>query len=800
MTQTSGTRPPYLAALAVGLAVFIGYLLTLAPTVTFWDAGEFIAAAKTLGIPHPPGTPLFVLIAHVWGTLVPVGEFAYRTNMLSALLSAGAAACFFLVAHESLRGEAEGLDEGASRLLRIGGAAAAAVIGAFTFTNWQNSNETEVYGIATFTVAAICWLCLVWRARRGTGVAPRILLLIVYLGGISMGNHLLALLVGPAVVMFIWATLRQDPAPEPERRRAEWAQLAVVAGVWTLLIGTGLGHKALSLVGVICFLAAAGFAASSRATKFAVTTLFLAAIGMTPYLYLYIRSGQNPIINEAAPSTVDALLAVIRREQYPPRTPFDDPTVLSGPNNPGRSLSIIGLQVQNYLLYYHWQWGKGLSAMIGKVPVGVFLVTLPFFSLGMLGMLRQRRADRPAWWLLLTLFLVTGLGLVAYMNFKPGFSLGYDLFPNFEDHEVRERDYFFVVSFVVWGVWAGMGLAALVRQLLRPGSRLPRAAAAGAFAIALVPVALNWRDASRRHGPDARLAADFAYDLLNTAPPYGILFTFGDNDTFPLWWAQEVEGIRRDVTVVCLALGNTDWYIRQLRDNGTREVDRDALPAIWRDSLPAGATAPSAPLHSMTDDQVQAAMVAQVLQQPLTVSFGNFSRTFAAGTFLRPTDVLAIRVIQENLGRRPLVWSVTAGRFFGGLDDRVLQQGLGYRLLPAPPDTTAPGIAPGTVGGIPVDVPVTNRLAWETYRYADLLAEGSSSLETTEASMARALALPFTVLAFVHESEGRPDQMIRNLEQAVKLNPDPALASALDQLGRQYFQAPIPDSSATLPR
>ncbi len=286
MTEDATSRPPYLAALAVGLAVFIGYLLTLAPTVTFWDAGEFIAAAKILGIPHPPGTPLFVLIAHVWGTLVPIGEFAYRTNMLSALLSAGAAACFFLVAHESLRGTAAGLDQGAARLVRLGGGAAAALIGAFTFTNWQNSNETEVYGIATFTVAAICWLCHVWRARRGTGIAPRILLLIVYLGGISMGNHLLALLVGPAVVMFIWAVLRHDAASDPGQRRSEWAQLAVVAGVWMLLIGTGLGSTTLSIVGLLCFLAAAGFAATSGETRFAAATLFLAAVGMTPYLYL----------------------------------------------------------------------------------------------------------------------------------------------------------------------------------------------------------------------------------------------------------------------------------------------------------------------------------------------------------------------------------------------------------------------------------------------------------------------------------------------------------------------------------
>ena len=122
MTDTSLPRPPYRLALVVSLAVLAVYTLTLAPTVTFWDAGEFIAAAKVLGIPHPPGTPLFVIITHVWGTLLPFGEFAWRTNLLSAVLSAGAAGFFFLVAHESLRVLASGMDAATAKLIRAGGA------------------------------------------------------------------------------------------------------------------------------------------------------------------------------------------------------------------------------------------------------------------------------------------------------------------------------------------------------------------------------------------------------------------------------------------------------------------------------------------------------------------------------------------------------------------------------------------------------------------------------------------------------------------------------------------------------
>ncbi|HEU5049375.1 MAG TPA: DUF2723 domain-containing protein [Gemmatimonadales bacterium] len=789
MNDTIARRPPFLAAVAVFLVVLTGYVLTLAPTVTFWDAGEFIAVARILGIPHPPGTPLFVLIAHVWGSLVPFGEFAWRTNLLSAVLSAGAAGFFFLVAHESLRAAAAGLEEASARLVSLGGAAAAAIIGAFTFTNWQNSNETEVYGIATFTIAAICWLCHVWRARRGTPGASKLLLLIVYLGGISMGNHLLALLVGPAVVMFLWATLRSDPAADPARRRVEWAELAVVAGVWALLIGTGLGSSTLTFLGLACFLAAATFAAMSGAGTFAAATLFIAAIGMTPYLYLFLRAAQDPVINEADPSTWEALLAVIRRAQYPPRTPFDDPTELSGPGNPGRSLTLIGLQLQNYILYFHWQWGRILSSQwIGSI------VTVVFFSLGFHGAWMQRRSDRAAWWLLFTLFLVTGLGLVAYMNFKPGFSQGYARYPDFEDHEVRERDYFFVVSFVVWGVWAGMGLAGLARRALAALRPVPRPAAGLVFLGALIPVALNWTAASRRHGPDATLAADFAYDLLNTAPPYGVLFTYGDNDTFPLWWAQEVEGIRQDVTIVCLALANTDWYIRQLRDNPLRDLDPAQLPAIWRDSVIAK---PTWPVHTLTDEQIAATFtqgaMQQLWEQGASVDFAGFTRTYRPGEIGQPRDVVAIRVLQQNLGRRPIVWSVTAGRSFGGLGDRALQRGLGYALLPAPPDTAQPHIVGSVLGALPVDVAATDQLSWNTYRYARLFEAEELRLDATSEGMARSLAYPFTVLTFAYEALGDRARMLRNLERAAKLNPDPQLGAILDQLRLEALQG-MPDS------
>ena len=134
-------------------------MFTLAPSVTFWDAGELIASMHNLGIPHPPGTPLFVLLGHAWAALLPVGEYAWRTNLMSATFSALAAAGFFLVAHDALQRGTPDMAPAPRRLVTIGGGMAAGLMAAFTYTQWQNSNETEVYSIATFTIALICWIC-----------------------------------------------------------------------------------------------------------------------------------------------------------------------------------------------------------------------------------------------------------------------------------------------------------------------------------------------------------------------------------------------------------------------------------------------------------------------------------------------------------------------------------------------------------------------------------------------------------------------------------------------------------------
>src|SRR5206468_3231464 len=161
-----------------------------------------------------------------------------------------------------------------------------------------------------------------------------------------------------------------------------------------------------------------------------------------------------------------------------------------------------------------------------------------------------------------------------------GFSLFWNEYRTIAQHEVRERDYFFVVSFQVWGIFVALGLVSLVR------SWHSRGIVAAAVLITLLPFAANFSAASRRHGPDATIARDLAYNLLQSVEPYGVLFGYGDNDTFPVWYLQEVEGVRQDVTLINLSLANLDWYLRQLASRPTRPFDPSHAPAIYRTLAP----------------------------------------------------------------------------------------------------------------------------------------------------------------------------------------------------------------------
>src|SRR5438552_3261490 len=169
-------RPSSLAAGIAGFAVLVLYAVTLAPTTAMWDTSEYIAAAYTLGLPHPPGNPLFVLLGRVM-TLLPLfgPNVATRINVLAALCSAVSAGMWFLITERVLVGWFP------ERWQRITGGTLAAVIGATAFTVWNQSVVNEkVYTVSLVGIAIVSWLMIRWSDEPDGRRADRILVLVAY--------------------------------------------------------------------------------------------------------------------------------------------------------------------------------------------------------------------------------------------------------------------------------------------------------------------------------------------------------------------------------------------------------------------------------------------------------------------------------------------------------------------------------------------------------------------------------------------------------------------------------------------
>jgi hypothetical protein len=309
--------------------------------------------------------------------------------------------------------------------------------------------------------------------------------------------------------------------------------------------------------------------------------------------------------------------------------------------------------------------------------------------LGLFGGWVHWKRDRQSFWFFGPLMLTMTLVLIKYLNFRYGYSQAQELGDSIE-REVRDRDYFYLWSFSAWSVWAALGLAfvwesvaALIGsekiQMGRETLELPRKrswlVASPVLAVAFVPLFGNW-EASTRKNDDT--TAMFAHDLLNSVEPYGILVTVGDNDTFPLWYAQEVEGIRKDVVVANTSLLNTDWYTRQLIRNPVREYEAEKGPAIYKDG---NWSKPTTPVLRMS--MTEADSVDLYIELPDTVRFeAHGINTKIAPRILTRADIFVLQMIKDNPGRS-VYFSRTSGSYGRelGLDQYLITQGLARKLL-----------------------------------------------------------------------------------------------------------------------
>ncbi|HTK52597.1 MAG TPA: DUF2723 domain-containing protein [Gemmatimonadaceae bacterium] len=544
---------PRRAFVLVGTTLGVIYLASLAPGVTFWDAGEFASAVESFGIPHPPGTPLFILVARVWRLLFGFLPTAIATNLLAAACTAVAGGVAAIVVTRWTRDVTVAFAAG------VGFGSAATV--------WLNATETEVYSASLLLSVIMLYVGVRAHVDRRTARAEagwptprpalgRYDLLLAYLFAITPPLHLSAMVAAPAAIAL--ATIDRD-------LRIDGLRAGILVAAAVLATGVGTGSLPIAAAGLV-MLAMWALATWHRPDghRDATAILALIAVGASSFLYLLVRARYDPAINQGDPANLAGVIEVIARRQYdvaglwPRRAP-------------------LWLQIGNFIQYADWQYALGLDQWVGASPVRTPL-TAAFVALGIVGSQWHRRRDRRTWAALVVLVASATLGVVLYLNLKAGPSFGYGVLPANADREARERDYFFALGFAGFGLWIGMGAVALARRIARR-TALPRLAIVGPL-VAALPFLLNWRAVDRRREPAATLPDAFARATLESAPPRAVLFVAGDNDTYPLWYVQVAEHVRRDVTVVTVPLIPAEWYRAELaRRQGLYEL---ADTARWK--------------------------------------------------------------------------------------------------------------------------------------------------------------------------------------------------------------------------
>ncbi|MBI5267642.1 MAG: DUF2723 domain-containing protein [candidate division Zixibacteria bacterium] len=594
MTHRPFDRLYWLGAIFVWLGSFVVYLLTVQRTIPFWDCGEFIASAAILGIPHPPGTPLFVLIGRLFSLLPVVDDVSWRINLISVISSAFTAMLAYMVAVRLIRHFFSDPGAIANRIIATAGAVAAGFFVAFGDTNWDNSVEAEVYGIAMALCMLIVLLALKYYGERGTGSATKYMIMAIYLAVLGVGIHMTVFLVVPTcalvfilkddagrrdwliVCLFIIAELLLIMLFSNGRggspmfylisavlgavalimlyKNINWGRVIAIGGVSSIMIGFA-EFLQIGLPVAIGLLLVIGVLARAKGWKIdwrsGLAVLAVAVVGFSVQLFIPIRSSLHPRIDENLTSrSYSQFVNFLDRKQYGSVSMVDRMFQRRGAweNQFGRHSNM------GYWSYFEEQYS------------GAGWQFVPFLALGILGLTIAIKRRLELGLPFLVLFLLCSVGLILYMNFADG--TRYD--PQTQDAylEVRDRDYFFTPAFVVFGIAMGLGVAGIMSwfadRFARGESSRLRIVSASAL-LAFLPVfalADNWHANDRSLN---RIAYNYAKNILDSCEPNAILFTSGDNDTFPVWALQEAYGYRKDVRVVNLSLLNTDWYVETMK-------------------------------------------------------------------------------------------------------------------------------------------------------------------------------------------------------------------------------------------
>jgi len=688
----------------VFLFSFIIYFTTMAPTVSFWDCGEFIATSYSLGVPHPPGSPLFLIIGRLFSMLPLSSDIAFRVNIISPIISALANMLLYLIIVKVVVHWRKSVNNVNDAIVAFGGALVGALAFAFTDSHWFNAVEAEVYAMSTFFTAIVVWLILHWSERAEEKGNERYILIIAYMVGLAIGVHLLNLLALPFIALVIYF----------RKQEFEWKSFlitVVLTGVAFLVIHNGIikglprlagGAGIFSIVVIVLALIGAmvwAVLSHKQILSIIFTSLVLILIGYSTYTMVFIRSNQNPSIDVGEPNTIQSAIAYLEREQYGavsqlPRKYDGLPAKYEAVGRPALGQEFSARQDQTYRFYnfgkqwqffvnyqlkkmywryFLWQFaGRGSSTDAGVTDFGANInqdgvdwmqFGFPLaFLLGLGGMFYQFQRDKKAAFTILTLFFITGLAVVMYLNQ--------------DNPQPRERDYSYVGSFLAFSVWIGVGAAAIAEKILKYFKEKEIATRLAGTAIILqiliVPGVLLFANYNEHDRSGNYVAWDMSYNMLQSCEPNAIIFTNGDNDTYPLWYLQEVEGVRKDVTVANLSLLNTPWHIKQLRDSrpiGDRFI---ILTDSQVDELSYG-------LQAWQEQKVRIPVSNDVLNPDGYIEW-NLKPTYA-GQALKTQDLMVLRIINDTKWRYPIYFAVTVGNENRiGLEDYLGMEGLTFRL------------------------------------------------------------------------------------------------------------------------
>ncbi|MEB0261739.1 MULTISPECIES: DUF2723 domain-containing protein [unclassified Mucilaginibacter] len=852
---------------AAGIIASITYILTLEPSTSFWDCGEFIACIYRLQVAHQPGAPLFTMIGKVF-SLLSMGnnmKVAYFTNMASALAS-GATILFLFWTITALAKKLvvkAGEEITQTNIIQIIGAG---LVGALAYTwsdtFWFSAVESEVYAQSSLCTAIVFWAILKWENHADEDRADKWIIFIAYVMGLSIGIHLLNLLVIPAIALVIYFRRAKNVTASGTIWSFVLGVITVALILWGVIqftvkgaafsdllfvntLGMGFGSGAIVFfilvigtlasgiyytikpsttylgIAVFCFVALLtisagiiGFIGAAailalleyvlkvREKRVALNRVLICAafilFGYSSFVMIVIRAKAGTNLNNSDPQDPFAVNSYLNRDQYGDtpllygeyfdsqvtdqtegakiyrrgekeyeiagkklNTIYDRNTLFPrmfsqkpghaefykmwsqlGPEEHPTMATNIGFftswQVtQMYTRYFLWNFVGRANEMDGQTAQGADgswlsgfgnkdlpstvtlsksynrLYFLPLI-IGLLGMVYHFQRNQRDAGVVVILFFFTGLAIVLYLNQDP--------------LQPRERDYAYAGSFYAFAIWIGLGvlfIADLLSKKINPKTSALIATVVCLLAAPALMANQEWDD----HDRSTKLTPhDIAYDYLNSCAPNAILFTYADNDTYPLWYIQEVENVRPDVRIVNLSLLGTDWYIRQMKGKMNNSAPlpismpndkfkagiRDVI--YYNDAKIAGNVELKEVFDFITSDSKDNMVQYQNGESANYLPSKNFKLTVNAddvvkygtvpadkkdqivpemdwtypGKYVTKDNLAMMDILAHNNWKRPVYFASTVpSDNMLGLDKYLYSEGLTYRLMPYKPDTTA---------------------------------------------------------------------------------------------------------------